>query len=113
MKIADAKTSQALLLLSLMLGEITGSFETGMMYAALPTMTKVYGDPAGVGWLITAFMLVGAASAAICGRLGDIFGRSRLLLLLLALAAIGSLLSAFAPSLNWVILGRALQGLSQ
>lgn len=106
-------TSRALLLLALMIGEITGSFETGMMFAALPTMNKVYSDPAGVGWLITAFLLVGAASAAVCGRLGDMFGRSRILLLVLCLAALGSVISALAPSLEWVIAGRALQGLSQ
>ena len=107
------KSAQTLLLLALMISEITGSFEAGMMYAALPTMNKVYGDPSAVGWLITAFLLVGAASAAICGRLGDIFGRSRVLILMLALAGLGSLISALAPSLEWVIFGRALQGLSQ
>ena len=87
------KSAQTLLLLALMISEITGSFEAGMMYAALPTMNKVYGDPSAVGWLITAFLLVGAASAAICGRLGDIFGRSRVLILMLALAGLGSLIS--------------------
>ena len=107
------KRSRALLLFALMIGEITGSFETGMMFAALPTMNKVYSDPVGVAWLITAFLLVGAASAAVCGRLGDMFGRSRVLLLVLVMAALGSAMSALAPSLTWVIVGRAMQGLSQ
>lgn len=100
------------ILMVLIVAEIVSAFESVMMYTALTTMNRMYHDPVGVGWVITAFLLVGAASAAVGGRLGDIYGRGRILIAMLVAATIGSLISAWAPSLNWVIFGRAIQGLA-
>ena len=50
----------------LVIAEITSSFEISMMYAAMATLLREFGDPAGVGWLITAYLLVGSVSAALC-----------------------------------------------
>src|SRR5207245_586750 len=44
--------------------------------------------------------------------LGDMFGRKRVMLVVLVLAALGSLVSALSADLFWVIFGRALQGVS-
>lgn len=94
----------------MIVAELTSAFEASMIYAALATLFKVYGDPVGVGWLVTGFLLVSAGAAAVVGRLGDMYGRSRLLIAMLILALIGSLISAFTTSLGWVIAGRAMQG---
>lgn len=96
----------------LVIAEITSSFEISMMYAAMATLLREFGDPAGVGWLITAYLLVGSVSAALCSRLGDLFGRRRLALAMLACSLGGSLLSLFSTSLAALVAGRALQGLS-
>jgi MFS family permease len=100
------------ILLVLVVAEITSAFEMGMMFGALATISREFGDPVKAGWLITAFLLVGAASAALSSRLGDLFGRKRVALVLLGLAAAGSLLSALAPTLAVMVLGRAIQGFS-
>jgi MFS family permease len=100
------------ILIVLVIAEITAAFEVGMMYAALSTLMREFRDPVGAGWLITAFLLVGAVSAALCSRLGDLYGRKRMVLLMLACATFGSLLSAFATDLPWLIAGRAVQGFS-
>jgi MFS family permease len=100
------------ILIVLVIAEITSAFEVGMMYGALSTLMREFRDPVGTGWLITAFLLVGAVSAALCSRLGDLYGRKRLVLLMLACATAGSLLAAFATSLQGLIAGRAVQGLS-
>ena len=65
-----------------------------------------------VGWIVTAFLLVAAASASLCSRLGDMFGRRRMLLGVLVVAGVGSLVSALATGVVGVILGRAIQGVS-
>jgi MFS family permease len=57
-------------------------------------------------------MLVSAAAAALCGRLGDIYGRKRTLVIVIVGAGVGSIVSAVAPTLGWVIAGRAIQGLA-
>ena len=100
------------ILIVLAFAEVTTSFEVGMMYGALATLMREFNDPVGAGWLITAFLLVGAVSAALCSRLGDLYGRRRLVIVMLVFATTGSLIGAFAPSLPWLIAGRALQGMS-
>lgn len=110
-----AKTSlrpYAPMLGALWIAEMTGSFESAMILAALKYLIQDFGDPALVGWLITSYLIVGAASAAVVGRLGDLFGRRRILLLTLLVALIGSLISAYATSFAMLLLGRILQGLT-
>jgi MFS family permease len=97
---------------ALMVTDFVGSLEASMIYGALPSVTRLYGDPAMVGWLIAGFVLVQAITAAIGGRLGDMFGRRRVLEIVLLASVAGSLLSAFSSSLIWVIVGRCLQGAS-
>jgi MFS family permease len=101
-----------IILAVLVITEINSAFEVGMMYGILGTLVREFRDPVGVGWLITGFLLVGAASAALCSRLGDIYGRRRLVLVTLAFAMCGSLISALTGSLGWLIAGRALQGVA-
>jgi len=98
--------------IALVIAELAAGLETTLMFAALPTALKQAGHPAQVGLLVTGYLLVSAAAAAVCGRLGDIFGRRRVLLVTLALATGGSVLSAFSPDLTWIIVGRSIQGLA-
>jgi MFS family permease len=97
---------------ALMATDFVGSLEASMMYGALPAVTRIYRDPAMVGWLIAGFVLIQAVAAAIGGRLGDIFGRRRVLEIVLLASVAGSLLSAFATDLILIIAGRCLQGAS-
>lgn len=100
------------MMVALVLAEMTCSFESNMIYSALATLYRLFPDPAMVGWVITAFLLTASGAAAVCARLGDIFGRRRMLLIMLVVAGAGSLISALADGLAGVILGRALQGAS-
>ncbi len=100
------------IVVALVFAEIISSFEVSMIYAALPTLMRDFGDPAGVGWLITAYLLVGSVSAGLSSRLGDLFGRKRLVLAMLACSATGSLISALSSGLPGLVCGRALQGMS-
>lgn len=101
-----------LLLTILVLAELTCAMETNMMFVAMATLYRIYGNPFHVGWLITGFSLTAAASAAICGRLGDIYGRTSVLAVVLAISAMGSILSASTDHLGTIIAGRAIQGVS-
>ena len=90
--------------------EVCATFETSMLYAALPTLIRQFGDPISAGWLVTMHMLIGTVACVVAGRLGDMFGRQRVMLLLLIVAAVGSLLSAVTTNFALVLFGRALQG---
>ncbi len=112
MKEKDQKSSIKAFVVVMVFAELTCAVEASMIYAALAALFRTYGDPVKVGWLITAFLLVSAAAAAVVGRLGDMFGRKRMLVTVLLCALAGSLISAASESLEWIIVGRAIQGVS-
>lgn len=61
-------------------------------------------------WVVTVTLLVAAIFTPIAGRLGDMYGKRRIVLLLLGLLILGSVVAAFSTSLLGVLIGRALQG---
>ncbi|MFD4987292.1 MFS transporter [Streptomyces sp. NPDC058374] len=61
-------------------------------------------------WVMTATLLAGAVATPVMGRLGDLYGKKRLLLLCLAVMVGGSVLCALTSDLVPMIAGRALQG---
>ncbi|TDC95588.1 MFS transporter [Actinomadura sp. 7K507] len=105
--------SALLLIAVLVLAETVSAFETTMsvqlLYAQLPFFGS---DINKLTWIVTAYMLVAAAATGVCGRLGDQFGRARVLNIVLLISAAGSALSAIAPNLEVLIVGRGLQGVS-
>lgn len=74
----------------------------------LPTLLRT--TPADATWVMTATLLAGAVSTPIMGRLGDLFGKRRMLLTSLAVMVLGSLICGFTDDLVIMIVGRALQG---
>jgi EmrB/QacA subfamily drug resistance transporter len=63
-------------------------------------------------WAITATLLAGAVATPTVGRLGDMFGKRRMLLTSLALMVVGSVIAALSDSLAPMVTGRVLQGLA-
>ena len=61
-------------------------------------------------WVVTVTLLSAAVLTPISGRLGDLFGKRRVLLALLVIMVVGSLICAFSSTLVPIIVGRALQG---
>ena len=88
------------------------SMGTSIVNVALPEMARAFGVafPA-VQWVVLSYLLALSAFIVGAGRLGDLFGRRRLLLAGLALFAVASMLGAVAGALWQVIAARALQGL--
>jgi EmrB/QacA subfamily drug resistance transporter len=79
---------------------------------ALGDLQRELGASAGgIAWMVTAYLLVASVATPIFGRLGDMFGKEKLLAISLALFAAGSVVCAFADSLALMIVGRGLQGL--
>ncbi|WP_182359865.1 MFS transporter [Tomitella gaofuii] len=68
--------------------------------------------PADASWAVTATLLVGAIMTPIAGRLGDMYGKRRVLALCLLSLIAGSALCALTSSLIPVTIGRGLQGVS-
>lgn len=61
-------------------------------------------------WVVTVTLLVAAVVTPIAGRLGDMYGKRRIVLALLAALVVGSVIAALSPGIVGVIVGRGLQG---
>lgn len=63
-------------------------------------------------WVVTITLLVAAVATPISGRLGDMFGKRRVILVLLVALIVGSLIAALSQSILGIIIGRGLQGIT-
>jgi EmrB/QacA subfamily drug resistance transporter len=64
----------------------------------------------GVSWVLTAYLLSASVATPLIGRLGDMHGKERMLLIVLVLLSAGTLISAFAGTLALMLVGRVVQG---
>jgi EmrB/QacA subfamily drug resistance transporter len=79
---------------------------------AIPELQgSLHTDESGVTWTLTGYLLSAAVFTPVVGRLGDIYGKRRLLVISLAAFAIGSAFSALTASLWLVVAGRAVMGI--
>lgn len=82
-----------------------------LVIPVLPTIQAgLHTSQSTVTWVLTAYLLSASVFTPIMGRLGDKWGKERILVVTLAALAAGSLLSALAGSVGPMLLGRAIQG---
>ena len=95
----------------LAMGTLAYSLQQTMILPALPAFQERYDVSTSTStWLLTSFLLSSAISTPLLGRLGDMYGKARMLLFALAVFGAGILLSAVAGSFAVVLAGRTVQG---
>ncbi|WP_199223969.1 MFS transporter [Conexibacter sp. W3-3-2] len=100
-------------LLVLSMAAATFALAQSTLIPALTTLQEEFGtDAAGVAWVLTGYLVTAAVFTPIMGRLGDMFGKRRLLVISLVAFAAGSALSALGSTLEVVVAGRVLQGVA-
>ena len=87
-----------------------GALDQTIIAAALPAIAGSLGGLSYLAWVVTAYLLSATVAAPLYGRMGDAFGRKRMLLWALGLFVVGSAACAIAPTLATLICARALQG---
>ena len=79
-----------------------------------PALTTIGNDlgvaTADASWVLTAYLLSAAVLTPILGRLGDMVGKRKVIIVVLALLLVGTVLAALAPNLGVLIVARVLQG---
>lgn len=78
------------------------------LQAELPEL--LHASREDTSWVVTITLLVAAVATPISGRLGDLFGKKRVVVVLLAVLIVGSVIAAVSGTIVGVIIGRALQG---
>ena len=87
-----------------------GALDQTIIAAALPAIAGSLGGLSYLAWVVTAYLLAATVAAPLYGRMGDAYGRKRMLLWALSLFVTGSAACAIAPTLAILICARALQG---
>lgn len=109
---SERRTSDFALISLVWLCGFTPQLDSGIVNLALPQVGVAFHTAAsGLAWVVNAYVLPFAVSILAAGRLGDNFGRRRVLLVGTVLFGIGSTLAAVAPSFGVLLAGRVLQGL--
>ncbi|MCA8909333.1 MAG: MFS transporter [Rhodospirillaceae bacterium] len=98
----------AVLAVAILLASLGVSIAT----VALPTLAQAFTTPmASVQWVVLAYLLSVTVAIVAGGRMGDLFGHRRVLLVGLAVFAAASAGAAVAPTLGVLIAARAAQGI--
>jgi MFS family permease len=97
----------------LALGGIVVSLMQTLVIPLLPRFPQLLGSsPGDTAWVVTSTLLAGAVATPVVGRLGDMYGKRRMLLISLIMLVLGSVIAGLSHSLLPMIAGRVVQGLA-
>jgi EmrB/QacA subfamily drug resistance transporter len=101
---------EGIILSILVLGTLMGALDTTIVLLALPSITEGLNSNLGETiWVILIYLLVIAVTTMQFGRIGDLFGRSRMFNLGFAVFTLGSALCGFAQTNGFLVGFRAIQ----
>lgn len=102
--------NRRLLLAVLISAVFVAVMNSSMVNVAVPVIRRDFGaSEAQVGWVITSYLLIYAVGIPLYGRAADVFSLRSAFSLGLLVFAVGSLVSALAPSLPLLVFGRIVQ----
>jgi EmrB/QacA subfamily drug resistance transporter len=96
---------------SIMLPMFLAVVDQTIVATALPAIAASTGQVERASWIVVSYLIAATIAAPIYGRLGDSFGRRRLMFAALAVFILASLLCAASPTVELLTLARVLQGL--
>jgi EmrB/QacA subfamily drug resistance transporter len=84
--------------------------QTTLIPALAVLVGELHTTTTGVTWTLSGYLLTAAVATPLVGRLGDMFGKRRMLVVSLIVFGVGSVISALGNSIGVVIAGRAVMG---
>jgi EmrB/QacA subfamily drug resistance transporter len=98
-------------LVVLQLAGVSFALSQTLVIPALPEIAReLDATPAETSWILTGFLLSASVATPIVGKLGDLYGKGRVLTGVLLLFSAGGVVNALADSIEVLIAGRVLQG---
>ena len=96
---------------SIMLPMFLAVVDQTIVATALPAIAAATGEVERASWIVVGYLIAATIAAPIYGRLGDVFGRRRLMFVALGVFIFASLLCALSPTIELLTAARVLQGL--
>ena len=95
----------------LLVGALAYALSQTLVVPALPEIQRqLHTSTTAVTFVLTGYLLTASVATPIMGRLGDMFGKDRMLVVTLGVFGLGSLVAALSQSIEVLIAGRAIQG---
>lgn len=107
----DVKKIRTPIMIGLVLGMLLACIDGTVVGTSIPTIIDDLGGAELYTWLITGYLLAETITTPIAGKMSDIYGRKPVFLLGMILFLGGSIFAGFSQSMEWLIIGRAVQGL--
>lgn len=110
---ASSSSRVTAILASLSMGAIAFALMQSLVVPAIPVIQEATGgSETSVSWILTGYLLVASVATPIIGRLGDVYGKQRVLVYCLVGVAFGVVVTGIQPSnLGLLIVGRSIMGL--
>lgn len=99
------------LMAGLMISLLVGALDNSIMSTAMPQVISSLGGMAYYVWPFTIYMLTSTIAIILSGKLSDIYGRKRILVLGIALFVAASILCGFAGDMLQLTFFRGIQGI--
>jgi EmrB/QacA subfamily drug resistance transporter len=98
---------------ALLLAALAFALSQTMVAPALPHITTEFHTVSSTSaWVLTGYLLSASVCTPLAGKLGDLFGKGRVLTFVLAIFSVGSIVCATAGSIEQLIAGRLIQGVA-
>lgn len=109
----EPRQHYGLTLAVLLTATLAFALQQTMVAPALPAIqAELHTSTTTVTFVLTGFLLTASVSTPIVGRLGDMFGKERVLVIALCIFGVGSVVCALSHSIEVLIAGRAIQGMA-
>ena len=99
------------ILFALMMAVFLSALDQTIVAVSMPAISAQFKDFDLLAWVISAYMVALTVAVPIYGKLGDLYGRRRLMLFGLGTFTLASLFCALAQSMEQLVLARVLQGI--
>ena len=94
-------------------GGLLFGFDTGVISGALPFLERTWNlTTEQQEWIVTALLVGAIAGAMSSGRLTDIFGRKKIIIITSIIFAVGSVLAGASPTLGFLAFSRIILGIA-
>jgi len=103
--------SKLIIMISVMASLFLVALDQTIIATALGKIVADFNSFDSLSWIVTAYLITTTITVPIAGKLSDIFGRRKILLIGVAVFVIGSLLGGMSHNVTELIMWRALQGI--
>jgi len=98
-------------LIALMLAIFLGALDQTIVAVSMPAISAQFKDVSLLAWVISGYMVAMTVAVPIYGKLGDLYGRRRLMQFGMGLFTLASLFCGMAQSMEQLVLARIVQGI--